>query len=271
MGACLTSDPTSRVRGVMLDLAVNAATRFAALSEVFDPSTRRHLTALGLEPGWRCLEVGAGGGSIARWLSDCVAANGRVVATDIDTRFLETIDRPNLQVVRQDITRDPLPEAAFDLAHTRMLLIHLPERDEVLGRLIAALKPGGWLVCEEFDSASVSVDNEASSHEVVLKTHAAMRRLRQDHGGDTRYGRRLFARFRSLGLTNLGADGSLSVVQARSPIAKLLKASYELRRAAMIEAGYLTPGEFDADLARMDAPDFMMPSPTMWTVWGRRP
>ena len=245
----------------MLDLAANAATRFQAISEIFDAATERRLTALGLTTGWNCLEVGAGGGSIARWLSDRVGDTGRIVATDIDTAFLDTIDRPNLEVVRHDVTRDPLPPAAFDLAHTRMLLIHLPDPDVVLKRLAAALKPGGWLVCEELDGTA----------EVTLKTYAAMRRLREDVGADPHYGRRLFARFRSLGLTDLGAEGYVTVVQARTPVATLLRASFELRRRAMIDAGYLTPVEFDADVARMEAPDFMMPSPTMWTVWGRRP
>jgi SAM-dependent methyltransferase len=255
----------------MLDLAVNAATRFAALSEIFDESTKRHLRDRGLAPGWRCLEAGGGGGSIARWLSECVGAAGRVVATDVETRFLETIDRPNLEVLHHDITCDPLPRAAFDLAHTRMLLIHLRQPDAVLQRLTAALKPGGWLVCEEFDSASTLPDDEAGPDEAALKTHVAMRQLRKDHGGDLRYGRRLYSRFRNLGLTDLGAEGCLSIVHAGSPVATLLRASYELRRTAMIERGYITPEEFDADLLRMDAPGFMMPSPTMWTVWGRRP
>lgn len=255
----------------MLDLAANAATRFSALSEIFDESTKRHLRDRGLSPGWRCLEAGGGAGSIARWLSDSVGATGRVVVTDIDIRFLETIDRPNLEVLRHDITRDPLPPAAFDLAHTRMLLIHLPEPDAVLRRLMAALKPGGWLVCEEFDSASTLSDEEADSDEDAPKTRAAMRRLREDSGGDLRYGRRLYSRFRSLGLTDLGADGHASMVSAGSPVARLLRASYELRRTAMIERGYITPDEFDADVARMDAPDFMMRSPTMWSVWGRKP
>jgi SAM-dependent methyltransferase len=255
----------------MVDLAANAATRFTALSALFDASTRRRLTALGLRRGWRCLEVGAGGGSIARWLSDRVGGSGRVVATDIETRFLDTIDRPNVEVLHHDATCDPLPQAAFDLAHTRMLLVHLPEPDEVVRRLTAALKPGGWLVCEEFDGASILPDADAAPGEVTMKTHGAMQRLRQDRGGDPRYGRRLLARFRSLGLTDLGAEGHLSIVQARSPMATLLRASYELRRAAMIDAGYITADEYDMDVARMDSPDFMMPSPTMWTVWGRRP
>jgi len=245
----------------MLDLAANAATRFQAISETFDASTKRHLNALGVTTGWRCLEVGAGGGSIARWLSERVGDNGRVVATDVDIAFLDAIDRPNLEIRRHDITRDPLPPAAFDLVHTRMLLVHLPEPDAVLKRLTSALKPGGWLVCEELDGAA----------DVTLKTYAAMRRLRQDSGTDPRYGRRLFERFRSLGLTDLGAEGFVTVAQARSPVAILLRASFELRRTAMTDAGYITPDEFDADVARIEAPDFMMPSPTMWTVWGRRP
>jgi hypothetical protein len=38
----------------------------------------------------------------------------------------------------------------------------------------------------------------------------------------------------------------------------------------MIGAGYLTDDEFDRDLARTAMVDFLMPSPIMWTVWGRR-
>jgi ubiquinone/menaquinone biosynthesis C-methylase UbiE len=256
---------------VTLDPAENAAARFGAISRSFDERTKRLLQERGLAAGWRCLEAGGGGGSIARWLSDQVGEDGHIVATDVDTRLLEAIQRPNVEVVRHDITRDPLPHAAFDLAHTRMLLIHLPEPDEVLGRLASALKPGGWLVCEEFDSASAAFDVQTSPDEVLLKTHAAMGQLRRDRGGDLRYGRRLYSRFRSLGLTDLGADGYISIVRRGSPVSTLLRASYQLRRTAMIDAGYITEDEFDADLARMDSSDFMMPSPTMWTVWGRKP
>src|SRR5262245_1930125 len=130
-----------------MDPVSNAATRFATLSAVFDRATRRYLLDRGLAAGWHCLEVGGGAGSIAHWLSEHVGAAGRVLVTDIDTRFLEALKSPNLEVLRHDVTRDPLPDGAFDLVHTRMVLIHLPLRHEVLQRLVAALKPGGWLVC----------------------------------------------------------------------------------------------------------------------------
>ena len=254
-----------------MDPVSNAATRFAALSAIFDTRTTRHLLDRGLGPGWHCLEVGGGGGAIARWLSERVGDGGRVLVTDIDTHFLEALEFPNLDVLRHDITRDRLPEGAFDLVHTRMVLIHLPERDDVLRRLVAALKPGGWLVCEEFDAVSSPPDPAVSPGEVVLKTHQAMGRLNDDRGVDRRCGRLLFGRFRALGLVDLGAEAGMSMVQPGSKLATLLRASYERRRGAMIEAGFITDDEFDRDLARMEAADFMMPSPIMWTAWGRRP
>lgn len=259
-----------RSRTDLFDLETNAATRFKALSQLFDLSTERHLLARGLVPGWHCLEVGAGGGSIARWLSEHAGPTGRVVATDIDTHFLQGSRSANLEVWHHDITRDPLPEGAFDLVHTRMMLIHIPERDRVLERLTRALKPGGWLVAEEFDALSLCADPAVSPGEVPLNTHAAMQRLNKDRGVDGRYGRLLMARFRALTLEEIEAEGRMVMVQNGSPAGALLRASYELRRTAMVDAGYVSGVEFDTDLERMAEPGFMMPSPILWTAWGKK-
>ena len=251
--------------------AQNASIRFAALAALFDPTTERHLADRGVAPGWHCLEVGGGGGSITTWLGERVGPTGRVLATDLDTRFLEKIELATVEVRRHDITRDPLPDGAFDLIHTRMVLMHLPSRDQVLSRLRSALKPGGWLVCEDFDRVSAPPNPTVSPGEVVLKTHEAMGRVHLDQGVAPQYGRLLFGRLREMGLMGLGGEARLVMVQSGSWSARLLRASYERRRRAMIDAGYVTEEEFDADLARMEAADFMSPSPLMWSVWGRRP
>lgn len=252
------------------DPGMNALTRFQALSEMFDAATKRHLRGCGLRHGWRCLEAGAGGGSIAFWLNRRVGSTGRVVATDIDTQFLRRGRVRNLEIWHHDITRDHLPDDAFDLIHTRMMLIHLPERDQVLKRLVAALKPGGWLVAEEFDGLSMSADSTLSPGEVVLKTYQAMQRLNKDQNVDGRYGRLLFGRFRALGLREIGAEGRIFMVHKGSAAARLLRASYELRRTAMLQAGYLTELEFDRDVESMENPQFMTPSPILWTATGRK-
>lgn len=248
-----------------------APARFAALSTMFDPETIRHLEERGVTKGWQCLEVGGGGGSIAAWLGERVGPTGRVVVTDIDPRFLETLNLPNVEVRRHNIVTDPLPEGTFDLVHARLVLVHLAEWEKVLQRLVAALKPGGWLIDEEFDSHSIPPDPMVSPGEVLLKTHVAMGRLMAERGFERRYGRLLFGRLRAQGLVCVGAEGRMFMVQRGSPGVSLVRANYEQLRGAMIDPGYITNQEFENDLARLDDPDFMMPSSIMWSAWGRRP
>src|SRR5262245_40133453 len=117
--------------------------RLGALESLFDGSSRRLLTGLGVGEGWRCLEVGCGAGGLALWLADTVGETGRVLATDLDTRFLDGQARTNLEVRTHNIVTDQVEEAAFDLIHARAVLEHLPDRQQVLKRLAAALRPGG--------------------------------------------------------------------------------------------------------------------------------
>ena len=128
---------TDTMGGYLFDNAAEqeAEQRFGSLAVLYDPHTLRCLERTGVGPGWRCLEVGAGGGSIATWLADQVGSSGHVTATDIDPRFLRALrshGRPNVEVLRHDVTVDPLPEAAFDLIHARLVFVHLPAAREAL-------------------------------------------------------------------------------------------------------------------------------------------
>src|SRR5215213_8379777 len=137
-----------------------AAQRFNALAELYDPITTRHLDAIGVEEGWHCLEIGGGSGTIATWLAHRVTPSGRVLVTDIDPRHLTAVGElrlPNLEVQRHDIAVDPLPERAFELIHERLVLIHVRDRAAALHTMVQALKPGGWLVVEDFDPTFASL------------------------------------------------------------------------------------------------------------------
>jgi ubiquinone/menaquinone biosynthesis C-methylase UbiE len=137
-------------QGYVFDNAsVHADAQHRLLAASLDSITTTRLTATGVADGWNCLEVGAGGGSVALWLADRVSPSGSVLATDIKPVDLPA--RPGLAVVRHDIVHDPLDEAAFDLIHARLVLMHLPQRRAVLARLRRALRPGGWLQIDEFD------------------------------------------------------------------------------------------------------------------------
>src|SRR5262245_29658994 len=120
--------------------------RLKAVEEFLDEGTIRIFERLGISPDWKCLEVGAGAGSMALWLAEST----QVVATDFDTRHLD-VHRTNLAVREHNVVSDSLEESAFDLVHARLLLEHLRERELVLDKLTRALRPGGWLVVESVD------------------------------------------------------------------------------------------------------------------------
>jgi len=248
-----------------------AFARLSAQARIFDPGTVHQLADIGVGPGWLCLEVGGGTGTVADWLCDRVCASGRVVVTDIDTRFLERKRRPNLDVRHHDIVRDPLPERAFDLVHTRLVLGHLPERNAVLPRLIASLKPGGWLLAEEYDSFSLRPDPWINTDETALKTSGAMQDVLTRHGVDFYFGRRLAGRLRALGLADVAAEGRLFMTQGGSVGADLLAMNFRQIAAEMIATGRIDKSELARDLQHLQSPAFMAPSPTMWAVRGRRP
>jgi SAM-dependent methyltransferase len=128
-----------------------AAERLELSSAVLDGFTISRLSSLGDLTGQRCLELGAGNGSIAGWLADQAGPSGRVLATDINTRHIPP-DR-GYTVVRHDLGTDPLPDGSWDVIHARLVLGHLPERHDILRRLAAALAPGGALAVEEWDDS----------------------------------------------------------------------------------------------------------------------
>jgi SAM-dependent methyltransferase len=164
-----------------------------------------------------------------------------------------------------------LPNAAFDRIPAQLVLIHLPEREKVLARLVSALKPGGWLVDEDFDSVSLLPDPTVSPSEVILKTQMGVMQQLKDRGAERRFGRLLYGRLRAHGLAEVGAEGRLFMSRSGSASVFLMRANFEQLRGALLDARYTTEQEFAQNIAHLDDPDFMAPSPIMWTAWGRRP
>lgn len=123
--------------------------RLRLIERVFDPLSRKWLRRAGVGPGRRCLEVGPGAGSLARWMVKVCGPKGQVTAVDLNPRFLTPPQPFNL--VKGDILNVPLKRDSLDVVHTRYVLVHLREVSRVLNKLLDALKPGGWMILEEPD------------------------------------------------------------------------------------------------------------------------
>src|SRR5438045_197549 len=96
--ASMTPQPPESGAYILDNALEQARERLAAGAEWLDPWTTSQLEEIGVAHGWSCLEAGAGGGSITEWLCKRVGEHGRVLATDIDPRFLATLSYPNLEV-----------------------------------------------------------------------------------------------------------------------------------------------------------------------------
>jgi 2-polyprenyl-3-methyl-5-hydroxy-6-metoxy-1,4-benzoquinol methylase len=265
---------TTGEAGYLFDNArAEAQGRFAGLEASFDALTQRHLAARGLRSGWRCLEVGAGDGSIARWLARQAGPDGNVLATDIDTQWVETGGSPNLKIAEHDVATDPLPDAPFDLIHARAVLGHLPARDQVLARLTGALTPGGWLVVEDFDSClPFSLDPVTDEEHAFVRVGQALIDALHRRGADTTYPRTLPRRLRAAGLAEVGASGHLVIYPGGSPEAGLLQANLDQVGSSMVDAGLATAADLQTAQRLLRDPAFIVGNhPLMITAWGRRP
>jgi SAM-dependent methyltransferase len=248
--------------------------RLALLTQFADPVTTRRLTELGVGPGWRCLDVGAGNGSVARWLAGRVGPQGRVVTTDLNPRFLGGHGLPHLEVRRHNILEDDLEPAHYDLVHCRALLMHLPDPMRALRRLVNAVRPGGWLLVEEADgiaSYGAAHPGHARAARFDRCSRTVWAALKAAGTMDLDFGRRLPALFESLGVRDLEHEGVTLTVRGGDPMARFMQMTDELLRARFVAAGVLTEADFDELHRAYDDRSFWFVGFKLFGIWGRRP
>lgn len=233
--------------------------RLALLESILDPGTIRKLSDLGVGPGWRCLEVGAGRGSIAKWLCENVGTTGSVVAIDIDTRFLDRITANNLQVLKLDVVDEPFPSGGFDLIHSRAVLTHLSARDIVLDRIMCALRPGGWLLLEEIDGFPLA----ASASEFFIKMMTPMVR-------EWTWARNLPSLFTGYGLVDIGVEVRAELFNGGSLMAEFFRQRVEGARHLWLRGG-ATDENVNALSQLLQDPNFWTFHSAIIAAWGRQP
>lgn len=190
--------------------------RLRLMSRLLDPSSRFHLSRIGVTDGWRCLEVGAGNGSLSQWLAEQVGPDGTVLATDLHPDLMQGIAGPNLVVRAFDVVHDEAPGAPFDLVAVRALLHHLPERRRVVARIASWLKPGGWLFVQEPDFYPTWTVEPPSQKQLW----EAFIRWADRHAIDYYVGRKIPAWAQEEGLADIASEGHAMLYNGGSDFAQ---------------------------------------------------
>jgi SAM-dependent methyltransferase len=237
--------------------------RLSGMESLWDPGSQALLDELGIGDGWRCLEVGAGGGSMVKWMA---SRGANVLAIDLDTRFVEPLASDVVEVRRVDLRTDTLPQDEFDLVHARLVLEHLADRRQILDRLVAALRPGGWIVIEDYDWTCFGFERDSPGFgdigEVILAFMAKA-------GFERDYGRRVVSDIEAAGLTDIRGEGRARMIDSTSPGFDFFRLTFESLRGAIVEAGLVTAEEADAAGAGFSE-DVRLLTPMMMAGIGRK-
>lgn len=222
--------------------------RLRAIEQVFDPASQRRIQATGITAGWHCLEVGAGAGSMTQWMAAAVGESGKVVAVDLDTRFIATLQLPNVEILQADIRQLEFAPHSFDLVHARYVLVHIPDFQVALSRMIDWLKPGGWLVVEEPDfSAARAIVGEPADCQSVERVNCAILQMFTNRNMDAALGVKLPAMLsQQVNLQQLSVENDVPLSRGGSGIATVMRLSTVQLAEPYIATGKATQADIES-------------------------
>ncbi len=244
------------------------------MQSLHDGSTIRQFERLGVARGWHCLELGAGAGSIARWLSDAVGEDGSVTAVDRDTSLLADLAaRPNVTVVEDDLMTMSFGSACFDLVHSRSVLMHVEDPDTVVEHLVAALRPGAVVLFEETDGEPAQ--RAATGTELPGPFRDVMVPLAMQWT----WARTLASRLVALGFTDVHDEVREDLLTGASPgaafwrqtLATIRPIVTDTARMQSLGRGPVDDSRFDAMIELLENPAFAAPFAARHRVSARRP
>jgi Methyltransferase domain len=213
--------------------------------------------------------VGAGVGSVTRWLADRVRPRGSVVAANLKTGgFERLVDDSSVEVRRLGRRDGELPSSEFDLVHSRFTLGQVAEREQLLDRLIGAARPDGWVMVTDLDWRTIEPASPDSSSRRVADGVRAVLSLA---GMDLGYGQRLPSSLERHGLVAVEGRGAVRYCHGGSIGPHIHRLVIERSREEIVASGHASHQEIDEVEARLLDPHYAGLSPTIWTAWGRRP
>lgn len=221
--------------------------RLRLIEEALDPVTITHLQATGIQRGWRCLEVGAGAGSVMKWMGS-VVGDGQVVAVDTNTNHIRHLSAGPYQIVEGDFL-DVSLDGAFDLAHCRYVLIHNRRSQEMLKKLCALVKPGGFLVIEEPDFTSAKLLNHAADP-AQQRVNNAICRMFEQMQLDPAFGLGLPQKIAGEGLRILRVDSRIHLHRGGDTMARMMGESTRALRDKYIATGEADGAEIEKYIER---------------------
>ncbi len=253
--------------------------RLRLQARVWEPETEALLDRIGVQPGWRCLDLGCGGMGVLGPLSRRVGPAGRVVGIDIDPEqlaaaraFVQEAGLANVEVLEHDAYNTGLPRESFDLVHVRFVFAPAGRDEALLREMLALTRPGGVLAIQEPDASAWSCYPPNSAWD---RLKGAILAAFAQGGGDFNAGQRTFGMLRDAGLEEVRVRAAVLALHDRHPYLRLPIQFATSLRQRILEGELLREADLDNAIAEYEcvaaAPDTFGLSFVVTQGWGRKP
>ena len=154
----MTDTAGDRAQRYLLDGGDEDLQRLLVISEAQAEMTRTALRRSGIEPGWTVLDCGCGPLGALPQLAELVGQAGRVTGVDLNPEAIRraqaaagALGLENVRAVTGDVHDLAAADVGgpFDLAYTRLFMVHQHDPVLTLRRIAGLLRPGGWLIAQE--------------------------------------------------------------------------------------------------------------------------
>jgi ubiquinone/menaquinone biosynthesis C-methylase UbiE len=257
--------------------------RFSAMNDMLNPTS---VGMLGLRGGERILDVGCGLAQLTRAMARAAGRTGTalgVVHADpwlVEARRLAAAagEASLVELRSGDPAALPLRDeewGTFDVVLARFVLEQVPDPERVVNGMARAARPGGRIVLEDEDHATIRVWPEPAGYEGLRRSYV---RWCESQGFDPFVGRRLVDLIHRAGvLPNRSASLSVSSCAGSPsfrPLLRIVIESFQGAGASMQASGAIAAKDFEAGMHALKTWN-NHPAAALWytTCWaeGRRP
>ncbi len=252
--------------------------RLERQAEELAHESARLFDEIGVRDGWRVVEIGCGPQGCLGLLSQRVGAAGRVVGVERSAEQVESARKfvaashfTNVEVLCADGRGTGLPEGAFDLATSRLVLVNVPEPQQILAEMVRLARPGGVVAFHEPDSTTQRIDPPHPAQDRLLELLA---RYGAMNGIDRSIGLRVPRMLREAGLVDVRVNSLVHAYPPGHGRRMLVLDFVENARSRVLEKRLIAEGELD-DLVgalrrHLEDPDTLVVSSLFLQVWGRK-
>lgn len=234
---------------------------------------------IGVREGWRAVEIGCGPQGCLGLLAQRVGAAGRVVGVERSAEQVESAQRfiaashfANVEVLCLDGRGSGLPGGTFDLATSRLVLVNVPEPQQIVAEMVRLARPGGVVAFHEPDSTTQRIEPAHPAQDQLLELLARYGAL---NGVDRSVGLRVPRMLREAGLADVRVNSLVHAYPPGHGRRMLVLEFVENARSRVLEKELIAEAELN-DLTgalrrHLEDPGTLVVSSLFLQVWGRKP